>query len=557
MFYAPNLLGHPDNYIPANPLQTPAHIVPEWYFLPFYAILRAIPSKLFGVAALIGSIAILFFVPWLDTSRVRSTSYRPIYKWFFWAFVVTCIALGYLGSQPPEGVYLVLGRILTAYYFLFFLVVMPVVGWIEKPKALPGSITESVLGPRGNAGRRSKARASTPRAGAGGMTKSSPFGLALIAGFVVAFAGALRRRACRGRKASGRAVSHEPQIRLAEMELHRAVRHLSTTLSFSADIHVYKQICSNCHSMRLLSYRNLGEPGGPEFSPEAVDDARLRGAGDRRAERQGRDVPAPGRPSDRFRSPFANDAAARGANGGALPPDLSVMAKARPGGPDYIYALLTGYRQTPAGFDLAQGMHYNIAFPGHQIAMPPPLIDGAVPYTDGTKPTVDNYARDVSAFLMWAAEPKLEERHKLGARVVHLPHRILRHHVPGEAHGVGAPASEGRAYGVGQPRFQYLDRIGIAAEDGGLAHQPSRFSSHALDPYCPHRGALRSASHSRRATAGAEGHGSAHRERDDRREQSGRARSQERQSARLAEGRFQEGFRLRSRRCCSRSSRAR
>ena len=147
VFYAPNLLSHPDNYIPANPLQTPAHIVPEWYFLPFYAILRAIPSKLFGVAALIGSIAILFFVPWLDTSRVRSTSYRPIYKWFFWAFVLTCIALGYLGSQPPEGIYLVFGRILTAYYFLFFLVVMPVVGWIEKPKALPGSITESVLGP--------------------------------------------------------------------------------------------------------------------------------------------------------------------------------------------------------------------------------------------------------------------------------------------------------------------------------------------------------------------------------------------------------------------------
>ena len=147
VFYAPNLLSHPDNYIPANPLQTPAHIVPEWYFLPFYAILRAIPSKLFGVAALIGSIAILFFVPWLDISRVRSTSYRPIYKWFFWAFVLTCIALGYLGSQPPEGIYLVLGRILTAYYFLFFLVVMPLVGWIEKPKALPGSITESVLGP--------------------------------------------------------------------------------------------------------------------------------------------------------------------------------------------------------------------------------------------------------------------------------------------------------------------------------------------------------------------------------------------------------------------------
>ena len=121
MFYAPNTLGHPDNYVPANPLQTPQHIVPEWYFLPFYAILRAIPNKLFGVAGLIGAIVVLFLVPWLDTSRVRSTRYRPIYKWFFWAFVITCVALGYLGSQPPEGVYLILGRIFTAYYFLFFL----------------------------------------------------------------------------------------------------------------------------------------------------------------------------------------------------------------------------------------------------------------------------------------------------------------------------------------------------------------------------------------------------------------------------------------------------
>jgi ubiquinol-cytochrome c reductase cytochrome b/c1 subunit len=146
VFYAPNELSHSDNYIPANPLQTPPHIVPEWYFLPFYAILRAVPNKLLGVIALFSSIAILFFVPWLDTSRVRSTRYRPVYKWFFWLFLLTCIALGYLGSQPPEGAYLVLGRIFTAYYFLFFLVLMPVVGRFERPRALPGSITESVLG---------------------------------------------------------------------------------------------------------------------------------------------------------------------------------------------------------------------------------------------------------------------------------------------------------------------------------------------------------------------------------------------------------------------------
>jgi cytochrome c1 len=181
---------------------------------------------------------------------------------------------------------------------------------------------------------------------------------------------------------------------------------------------VYKQICSNCHSMRLLSYRNLGERGGPEFSPEQVktlaDEIQVTDGPNDKGEMYQR----PGRPSDRFRSPYPNDEAARVANRGALPPDLSVMAKARPGGPDYIYALLTGYKDAPQGFDLAQGMQYNIAFPGHQIAMPPPLIDGVVAYADGTKPTVDNYARDVAAFLMWTAEPKLVERHMLGARVI-------------------------------------------------------------------------------------------------------------------------------------------
>ena len=181
---------------------------------------------------------------------------------------------------------------------------------------------------------------------------------------------------------------------------------------------VYKEICSNCHSMRLLSYRNLGEPGGPEFSPKAVEAIASQVQVTDGPNEKGEMFQRPARPSDHFRSPFANEQLARNANGGALPPDLSVMAKAREGGPDYIYALLTGYAEPPAGFTVAQGMHYNKAFPGHQIAMPPPLSDGVVEYTDGTKGTLDNYARDVSAYLMWAAEPKLEERHKTGARVL-------------------------------------------------------------------------------------------------------------------------------------------
>ncbi len=146
VFFAPDYLGHADNYIPANPLVTPAHIVPEWYFLPFYAILRAIPSKLGGVIAMFAAIAVLLFIPWLDTSRVRSTKYRPIYRWFFLLFVISCLALGYLGAKPAEGAYVTWTRVFTFYYFAHFLLVMPIVGLIETPTKMPGSITEAVLG---------------------------------------------------------------------------------------------------------------------------------------------------------------------------------------------------------------------------------------------------------------------------------------------------------------------------------------------------------------------------------------------------------------------------
>jgi ubiquinol-cytochrome c reductase cytochrome b subunit len=158
VFYLPNFMGHPDNYIEANSLKTPAHIVPEWYFLPFYAMLRAITfnigpidSKLGGVLVMFGSIIVLFFVPWLDTSRVRSTSYRPIYRIFFWIFVVNAIILGWLGSRPAEGIYPTLALIGTIYYFGHFLILLPLLGLIETPKKLPASISEAVLAKHGGA----------------------------------------------------------------------------------------------------------------------------------------------------------------------------------------------------------------------------------------------------------------------------------------------------------------------------------------------------------------------------------------------------------------------
>jgi ubiquinol-cytochrome c reductase cytochrome b subunit len=145
VFFAPNYLGHAINYQEANPLVTPAHIVPEWYYLPFYAILRAVPDKLGGVIAMFGSILILFALPWLDTSKVRSGNYRPLFKGFFWIFAIVCVALGYLGSKPAEGLYVVFSRILTVYYFAHFLVILPLLGLLESPKPLPSSISDAVL----------------------------------------------------------------------------------------------------------------------------------------------------------------------------------------------------------------------------------------------------------------------------------------------------------------------------------------------------------------------------------------------------------------------------
>jgi quinol-cytochrome oxidoreductase complex cytochrome b subunit len=150
VFYTPNYLSNPDNYIEANPLLTPVHIVPEWYYLPFYAILRSIPNKLIGTAAMFAAVVIIAFLPWLDTSNVKSAAYRPLYRIFFWLLVACTVLLGYMGSQPPEGAYVVAARFLTIYYFLFFLVILPLLGRYEKTKPLPPSIYDAVLGKHGH-----------------------------------------------------------------------------------------------------------------------------------------------------------------------------------------------------------------------------------------------------------------------------------------------------------------------------------------------------------------------------------------------------------------------
>jgi cytochrome c1 len=184
---------------------------------------------------------------------------------------------------------------------------------------------------------------------------------------------------------------------------------------------VYKDVCAACHAMHLVSFRNLSQPGGPEFT-EAQMKAIAASFKIKALNDAGEEVERPGIPADRFPSPFANERAARAANNNAYPPDLSVIIKARPDGANYMHALLTGYSDAPAGFDLLPGLNYNAYFPAHQIAMPAPLVsDGQVTYApDAGNPeaTIDQMAKDVTAFLAWAAEPKMEERKEMGVKVL-------------------------------------------------------------------------------------------------------------------------------------------
>ncbi|HEY4919744.1 MAG TPA: cytochrome c1 [Xanthobacteraceae bacterium] len=403
VFYIPNYLMHPDNYIPANPGVTPPEIVPEWYYLPFYAILRSIPNKLIGVTALFSSILVLAFVPWLDTSRVKSATYRPIYKWCFWVFILVCIGLGYLGSQQPTDNYVLVARLLTFLYFAFFLIVMPLVGLIETPRPQPNSIADAVL------------------------KKAKPAAAVLLVGLAVGLAGLVGSAT----QASAQEAENPSMLKWSFAGPFGVYDRAQLQRGFK----VYHEVCQNCHGLKLLSFRNLGEPGGPAFTEAQVAaiaaEYKVKDLND-----QGEMADRPARPADHFPPPFESDAQARQVTGGALPPDMSVLAKARgykrgfprfifdafvpyqEAGPDYIAAIVNGFVDKPADFTLPPNTYYNKYFPSHAIGMRPPLTDKQVEYTDGSPMTVDQYAADVAAFLMWAAEPHLEARHRIGFQVM-------------------------------------------------------------------------------------------------------------------------------------------
>ncbi len=178
---------------------------------------------------------------------------------------------------------------------------------------------------------------------------------------------------------------------------------------------VYQNVCANCHSMTQLHYRDLAGIGLTDAQIRAIAASVQvpKGVND-----QGQPIEGPATPADQFRSPFPNEEAARAALGGAVPPDLSLIVNAREGHADYVYGILTGFADAPKGFEVPSGRFYNKYFPGHLIAMPPPLTDGQVDYADGTKATVPQMAHDVVTFLYWAANPEMVQRKQMGVRVV-------------------------------------------------------------------------------------------------------------------------------------------
>src|SRR4029079_14819311 len=240
VFSVPNYLGHADNYIPANPGVTPAHIVPEWYYLPFYAILRSIPNKLAGVIAMFSAIIVLAFLPWLDNAKTRSSKYRPLAKQFFWIFVAVCIGLGYLGAQPPEGIYVYAGRTLTICYFAYFVVLLPLLSRIEKPRPVPNSIADDVLAKTGSK--------STPMV-------STVIALLVAGGLLVGGAQNARAEEHQDTPPSQKWSFSGPFGKYDRGSLQRGLK-------------VYNEVCSACHSLNYIAFRNLADQGGPGYSAE-------------------------------------------------------------------------------------------------------------------------------------------------------------------------------------------------------------------------------------------------------------------------------------------------
>ena len=403
VFFAPNYWGHSDNYIPANPLVTPAEIVPEWYFLPFYAILRSVPSKLGGVLLMFGSIAVLFILPWLDTSPVRSARFRPIYRQLIFVLVVSLFVLGFVGAHRPEGS----GSCSAAWRppttsSTSWCCCRCWASW-KRPCRSPRASAAPCCQAARRAARVAVVRCRRVRRPSRWRSRDAPSSCRPRLVAVLALPGLAR------------AVETEPAPLPTVNWSFSGPFGTYDRASEQRGLQVWQGVCANCHSMKEAYYRNLEGIG---LTPEQVKAFAAGITVSGGTDDAGQPIERPALPADHFRSPFANDKAARAANNGALPPDHSLIEKAREGGATYLYALLNGYRDPPSDMKMSDGMNYNIYFPGRQIAMAQPLHDGAVEYTDGTPATVEQMSKDVTTFLTYMAEPEMEQRKRMGLKIV-------------------------------------------------------------------------------------------------------------------------------------------
>ena len=447
VFFAPNALGHADHYIPFDPLVTPPHIVPEWYFLAFYAILRAITfdfnlyicagivamavavaplymnrdkalnlppilaigglggilfllgfvaqeaggnlvslplsdfkiisAKLGGVLAMFGAIIALALMPWLDWHPVRSARFRPMYKFFLIIFVINVAILTWMGAKVAEQPWVIISQLATGYYFAFFFVILPLLSRIENARPLPRSIYEEVVKK-----------------------------VAVVALVVAVCFG--------GYTSNAFAAKDAPKPPAQEWSFDGMFGTFPKD-ELQRGFQVYKEVCAACHGLERVAYRNLVSLGYSEAQVKAIASEYLVTDG---PNEEGEMFQRPAIPADRIVSPFPNEQAARYANNGAYPLDLSLIVKARKYGADYIHALLTGYQDPPEDVTIGPGMYYNKYYAGNQIAMAPVLMDGGIMYADGTEASIDQQAHDVATFLAWAAEPTMNDRKRMGWAVL-------------------------------------------------------------------------------------------------------------------------------------------
>ena len=401
VFFAPNFFLEPDNYIEANPLQTPPHIVPEWYLMPFYAILRAFTPGLpldSGQGSRRHRHVRLDRHPFLPAlARYLEGAQRPFPAHLQAGLLALFRRLLHprLGGGQPARCPLHGDGVVAHHWATGHRLLLP-----PFPRRDAGSRNrgENPSGARQHQRRGDRGR----RPGQGGDVMRGR-----VLGAALALALAL---------ATGAASAAEAPKPSAQDWSFDGIFGTYDWGALRRGVQIYNEVCASCHSLKLVAYRNLGDIGfgADEVKAIAADFEVTDGPNE-----DGDMFTRPARPADRFAAPFENVQAARAANNGALPPDLSVITKARKGGADYIYAILAGYlEEPPAGVELADGMSYNEYFPGQQIAMPSPLGEDAVAYADGTKATTAQMSKDVTTFLVWAAEPAMEERKRLGVKVM-------------------------------------------------------------------------------------------------------------------------------------------